>query len=76
MKNMKNETTCTMSNQDRIKAQLQVIENIMKAPTEYENAQRNIEEAIEELCKKYPKYKLYINNEYGLLCGKYGLDWY
>lgn len=73
---MEKTVTCSKSEKDYIDARMTAVENIMSNPSNYINAQKNVEETIDGLCKKHPHCSIYIQEKYGRLCAKYGLDWY
>jgi len=68
--------TCSKDEKCYIDARMTAVENIMSNPSNYENAQKDVVDTIDGLCKELPQCCIYIQEKYGKLCAKYGLDWY
>ena len=66
---MNNKISCSISEKDYIDAR-------MRNPSKDKNAQKNVDETIDGLCKELPHCSIYIQKKYGTLCAKYGLDWF
>lgn len=73
---MEKSVTCSKNEKESIDILMKPVEDIMRNPSNYENAQNNVKETIDKLFEYYPQSSLYIQEKYGKLCAKYGLDWY
>ena len=73
---MEKPVTCSKCEKDYIDSLMKPVENIMRNPSNYANAQKNVEETIDGLCEELPQCSIYIQEKYGKLCAKYGLDWF
>ena len=73
---MNDKISCSISEEDYIDARMKPVEDIMRNPSKDKNAQKNVEDTIDGLCEELLQCSNYIQNEFGKLCAKYGLDWY